>query len=169
MAKFSEIITYTDCGNYQVNISLRHLSEGINHHLENNLILEPDFQRGHVWDEPKQIAFVEYLLRRGRSGLIIYFNCPHYAMGERKDFVLVDGLQRITACLNFLNNKIKVFGNYYLEYEDKISSDICLYFNVNELKTRKEVLRWYLELNTGGVLHTDEELNRVRILLDKEV
>jgi hypothetical protein len=39
---------------------------------------------------------------------------------------------------------------------------------VNDLKTREEVLQWYLDLNSGGVVHTEEELNRVREMLEKE-
>jgi hypothetical protein len=29
-------------------------------------------------------------------------------------------------------------------------------------------LEWYLQLNNGGVVHTEEEINRVRQLLDDE-
>jgi hypothetical protein len=39
---------------------------------------------------------------------------------------------------------------------------------VNELKTRREVLQWYLDLNAGGVVHTTKEIERVRELLAKE-
>lgn len=41
-------------------------------------------------------------------------------------------------------------------------------WSVNELRTRAEVLRWYLQLNSGGVVHTEEELARVRALLEAE-
>ncbi len=41
-------------------------------------------------------------------------------------------------------------------------------FCVNDLQTRAEVLQWYLDLNEGGVVHTSEELNRVRAMLAKE-
>ena len=38
----------------------------------------------------------------------------------------------------------------------------------NNLKTRKEVLQWYIEMNNGGTPHTKEEINRVKILLETE-
>lgn len=27
---------------------------------------------------------------------------------------------------------------------------ICMYLNINDLKTRKEVLQWYIDMNFGG-------------------
>ena len=38
-------------------------------------------------------------------------------------------------------------------------------FNVNNLQTREELLTWYLEMNTGGTPHSDEEIERVKGLL----
>lgn len=43
-----------------------------------------------------------------------------------------------------------------------------LKFNVNDLQTRTEVLRWYIEMNSGGVVHSDEEIERVKELLRQE-
>jgi hypothetical protein len=41
-------------------------------------------------------------------------------------------------------------------------------WHVNDLKTREEVLIWYLEMNSGGTPHTKEELDRVKRMLEKE-
>ena len=68
--------------------------------------------------------------------------------------------------MRFLNNEIKVFGTYYKDFEDKLPNDIDLIFNVNNLKTKKEVLKWYLEMNSGGTIHTDEELDKVKSMLE---
>jgi hypothetical protein len=43
-----------------------------------------------------------------------------------------------------------------------------LKMQVNNLQTRKEVLTWHLQTNDGGVVHSAEELERVRGLLAKE-
>ena len=90
-------------------------------------------------------------------------------MGDfRGDFVCVDGLQRITAIQRFMNNEIKAFDTYYKDFEDKLPRDLDMIVNVNNLKTRKEVLQWYIEMNNGGTPHTKEEINRVKILLETE-
>ena len=83
---------------------------------------------------------------------------------------LVDGLQRITAVRKFLNNEVPVFGGYYFKDIENISlHDHRLSFSlhVNNLKTRKEILEWYVFMNSG-VAHTEEELNRVKNLIKEE-
>lgn len=82
----------------------------------------------------------------------------------------VDGLQRLTAIRKFLNNELSIFGGNYLDdFEDKkvLLRTMSLRINVNNLKTRKEVLQWYLDFNTGGTVHSDEEIERVRKLLNE--
>ena len=41
--------------------------------------------------------------------------------------------------------------------------------NVNDLPSRGAVLRWYIELNSGGTPHSDAEIGRVRALLEQEI
>jgi len=167
--KFTQIPQLTSVGSYQANMSLRYLNDTVNNWVNDlGLKLNPDFQRGHVWSEEQQISYMEFLLRGGKSARVIYFNHPGWQRGYKGEFVCVDGLQRLTACLKFINNELKVFGLYLSEFEDKLPLDIDLLFNVNNLKTRKEVLQWYIEFNTGGTVHTEEEINRVKELLEKE-
>lgn len=40
--------------------------------------------------------------------------------------------------------------------------------NVNNLKTREEVLQWYIDFNAGGTVHSKEEIDRVKKLLEEE-
>jgi uncharacterized protein with ParB-like and HNH nuclease domain len=169
--KFKDIPQLTSVGSYQVNMPLYYVSERIKEWQEDEyygLQLDPDFQRGHVWTENQQIAYIEYLLRGGKSARVIYFNKPNWrgdGTYEYDDFVCVDGLQRLTAVIKFMNNEIKVFGNYLRDFEDKLSIDIDLLFNVNNLKTKKEVLQWYIEFNSGGTPHSKEEIEKVKKLI----
>ena len=166
--KFRDISQLTSDGNYQVNMSLEYITGWINENVQDlGLQLNPDFQRGHVWTEEQQIKYMEYLLKGGKSARVIYFNHPNWMMSWKGEFVCVDGLQRLTTCMKFMNDELKVFGYYYSDFEDKLRH-IDLLINVNNLKTRKEVLQWYIEFNTGGTVHTDEEINKVKRLLDEE-
>lgn len=127
----------------------------------------PDFQRGHVWTAEKQIAYVEYQLRGGRSAKELQWNCSEWGSYKKRSAIqLVDGLQRLTAVKKFLNNELKAFGHLRKDYSDKVNCDFI--FFVNRLQTQEEVLEWYLQLNDGGVVHTQEELDRVRDLLKAE-
>jgi len=40
--------------------------------------------------------------------------------------------------------------------------------NINDLPTKKDVLQWYVEMNSNGTIHTEDEINRVKELLEKE-
>jgi len=167
--KFTQIPQLTSVGSYQANMSLRYLNDTVNNWVNDlGLKLNPDFQRGHVWTEEQQIAFVEFMLRGGKSAKVIYFNHPGWMDDWKGNMVCVDGLQRLTACMRFINNEIPAFGHYYKEFEGWMPLDIDLLFNVNNLKTKAEVLVWYIEFNTGGTVHTEEEIQRVKDLLDNE-
>jgi uncharacterized protein with ParB-like and HNH nuclease domain len=143
------------------------LEEEVKHGLQ----LNPLFQRGHVWSESQQITFIEFLLKGGKSNRTIYLNHPYWGNLSKKqgynDFVCVDGLQRMTAVKRFLDNEIKVFNCYYKDFEDKTPVEIDLLINVNNLRTEKEVLKWYIEMNEGGTPHTNEEINKVKKMLNK--
>lgn len=171
--KFSDIPKFTQRPAYHVNVELGGLERHLNRDItELGLQLNPDFQRGHVWTQEQQIAYVEYLLRGGQSGREFYFNRiggMSNLKNPKADFVCVDGLQRLTALLRFLHNEIPVFGHYLSEYEKVRMADVVLSFNINDLKTKKEVLTWYCEMNSGGTPHTVAEINKVKLMIQQEV
>lgn len=133
----------------------------------------PEFQRGHVWTEAQQTAFIEFKLRGGRSGNDLFLNSPSFhnrevQSGGYNDFVLVDGLQRLTAVRAYMNNEIRAFGYYADEMEDRevyfrMGHHFSIY--INSLTSEREVLQWYIEMNEGGTPHSKEEISRVKSLL----
>jgi hypothetical protein len=131
---------------------------------EYGLELCPEFQRGHVWTEQQRERYLEFLLRGGQSGPIL-FNHPGWMTSFKGSLVLVDGLQRLTAVLKFLRNETQAFGYLLNEYGDGIPIDVTLRFEVNNLRTHGEVLQWYVDLNSGGTVHTPEEIERVRHMI----
>ena len=172
--KFADIPQYTNRGNYLVNIRPSRIVGYIDELVGEGLNLNPDFQRGHVWTDKQRTEYVEYALKGGKSGRLIYLNNPSWNRkvkdGCYNDFVIVDGKQRIEAWRKFIDNEIKAFDSYYKEYTDihPLSSCETLEVVINDLKTKADVLRWYIDMNSCGVVHSDEEIDRVRILLQKE-
>ena len=76
-----------------------------------------------------------------------------------------------------MGGKIRIFGDNsrpdgYL-FEDFTGAfrglNYSLQWQVTECKTRADVLRLYLMINTGGTPHSPEEIARVRALLDEEI
>jgi hypothetical protein len=184
--KVSEVPQYISV-EYNTEIGFGHLREwleALDQETKENfgsnycLDLIPDFQRGHVWSLDQKVAFVEHVLMGGRSGLEILFNATFYAKssdGIPMDSYCVDGLQRISAVLDFLDEKFKVFP--HLNNGGLLASDFRdqrrlkqfrFKVQVGSFQTRAEILEWYLQVNSGGTPHTKEELERVRKLLKNE-
>jgi len=169
MAKYRDIKGFTKIPAYKVDNGLEDFKKRIEDDInKKGLQLNPDFQRGHVWTEEQQIKFVEYILKGGETGRDLYFNHEGWFRDWKGEYVCVDGLQRITAVSRFLNDEIPVFGCYFHEYEDGLPMRIMFHWHVNDLQTKEEVLRWYLEMNDGGTPHTEEELDKVRKMISNE-
>lgn len=170
--KFKDIKRLTTWGSYEVDISWEYLEWQLEkYETRYGLDLDPDFQRGHVWTEAQQKAYIEYILRGGKTAKTLLFNCAKFHGGNFTDkMVLVDGKQRLNAVMKFIRNQLAVFdGVYFKDFEDNLG-DLVGGFRVyiNELQTRAEVLQWYLEVNSGTP-HSESELSRVKKLLELEI
>tara|TARA_R110000824_G_scaffold8450_3_gene38478 strand:+ start:9876 stop:10409 length:534 start_codon:yes stop_codon:yes gene_type:complete len=172
--KLTRVPQLTQRPAYHVNTDLWYLPDTIERYQEEyKLDIDPDFQRAHVWGEYKQIAFMEYLFKGGAMSNRLLFNYPNW-MGSFESFketmVLVDGKQRLEAMMKFKSNDLPVFGHTMDEWEDGKTAcrRVSLEIYINDLKTRKEVLQWYIDLNSGGVVHTDEEIEKVKKMLKDE-
>jgi hypothetical protein len=175
--KASDIKKLIEWGSDSYDYRLTSLSGTIQEwEVEEELELCPTFQRGHVWTQPQQIAFVEYILRGGKTSSILLNDKTRSEMvldskgnliRQNWGFVCVDGLQRLTALMLFLDDKLPAFGHTRSQIEGIELELRSLHINVriNCLATDREVLKWYLELNAGGTPHTEAELDRVRDLL----
>lgn len=180
MPFFRDIPPLTPAGQYTASVGLGFLEKWLTEEGRNcDLQLDPDFQRGHVWSDEQASRFVEYMLRGGRAAMTIYWNHAGYQHDPKpysdlgNSLLLVDGLQRLTAVRRFIAGEIPVFGHYVDEYEDPrrvfAAGGPHFIFNINNLQTRAEVLKWYLDLNDGGIAHSPEEILRVRQLLEDEL
>lgn len=181
MAKlpYKQIPRFIGFGNYQVDVFWRSLQSTLaDYEQAEGLDLDPDFQRGHVWTEAQQKAYVEFIVRGGQTGRVLLFNCPGWnggIGGPKGPIVLVDGKQRLNAVLRFLNDEITIFDDFpgigptlASEFEILRDTETRFQIYINGLNTRAEVLKWYLELNSGGTVHTQDELDKVRRMLAAE-
>lgn len=88
------------------------------------------------------------------------------------EYVCVDGLQRTTALQRFVNGEIKVFDQYY---DDFGFTNMIAKFNplpefklnvyINHLESKREILEWYIAMNSGGTPHSKDEIDRVKNML----
>lgn len=170
--RYNDIPQFVQHGSYEIDVSPDRLIVNIDEFVEKHgLQMDPDFQRGHVWTEKQQRGFIEFFLRGGKTARVIYLNQPswhRHQTTDYNDFVIVDGKQRIEAWRKFFANELKVYGSYAKDFTDSLRIMKTMKLNVNDLQTRADVLQWYIDFNSGGVVHSDEEIARVKKLLAKE-
>ena len=165
MPKFADIPLIT-VAKYHVDVFWTYIEDWID---REEVDMNPDFQRDYIWTQKQKEQYVEWILRNGNSGRDIYFNHPGWFRSFEGNMVIVDGKQRVEAVIGFLHNEVKAYGYYMNEYTDKFRIMQCGFsVHVADLETREEVLKWYLDMNTGGTVHTDDEIQKVKDLLKGE-
>ncbi|MCF5381984.1 DUF262 domain-containing protein [Pseudomonas syringae] len=136
--------------------------------------LNPDFQRGHVWTAEQQVLFVENCLRGvvASNGFLLQFNCASWSDNSHPSDLppgiqCVDGLQRYTAINRFVDGEIKPFGCHVDEFKGTQfhPSKTHMKVAIHDFTSRADLLFHYLSINTGGTVHSAEEIARVRVLL----
>jgi hypothetical protein len=135
--------------------------------------LDPDYQRGHVWDDLHRSRFVGHLLEGGHVPQCVINSGPG---GDWPVAEMVDGKQRVTACLKWADGEIgaelsdgRMIHAAQLNRRSrrKCSMSIGLEYGMVRL-SRVDALELYIRLNRGGVIHTDSEIDRVKALLEQE-
>lgn len=185
--RVSAIIKPLDRPSYTCDFSMLNIRKLLVGLLEDESQLEmiPDFQRGVVWSEQKQIYFVECMLRNllPRSAFNLTFNMPYFCNTFRsredevptkyQNLICIDGLQRFTAIESFVQGKFKVFDNQ-ISVDDLRFTPFDLgrktfTINVFEYNNTQDILNLYLNMNTGGIAHADSEIERVKAMLEKAI
>jgi hypothetical protein len=140
------------------------------------LELCPDFQRGHVWTPEQQTHFIENCLRGvvTSAGFLIQFNSPNWNLDNSNTDLpsglqCVDGLQRYTAVVGFVEGKVKPFGFNAEELQGTQFSPKQFHMKiaVHDFTRREDLLEHYIAINAGGTPHGPDEIARVRELLAK--
>jgi len=136
--------------------------------------LNPDYQRGSVWDKNRQERFIGHVLA---GGVVPPVYVQRFSGAVEIPNEVIDGQQRLRAVQAFMAGDIGAqvyhdgeWAHYTYAQMDTIErrsgvlSTKVVFVNLG----REDRLRFYLRLNGGGVAHTDEELDRVRRLLVAE-
>jgi hypothetical protein len=180
MFNLSDVKPYTGSVRYEADVAGAYLRDFLeDQRKQEGLDLDPDFQRGHVWTPEHQTRYLEHLLRGGTTSRTLIWNCPTYDgvalkpdTDAPKEMVIVDGKQRLTAILGFLNSEVPVFGgNLFRDFDERSQREalsptgrLRLHMQIHALQYRHELLQLYIELNEGAIAHAPEEIARVKAL-----
>lgn len=118
----------------------------LNDILSEKTIKIPQFQRNVVWNSKKRKEFVE-TLRKGNP-----FGCILVHQTEDKEYLLVDGLQRVSTIKNYSNNPFD-----YFDYTDLDS------------KLVKELIKHHYEVNGIMYQENSEAVEQLCVQLQKSI
>jgi hypothetical protein len=178
--RLMEIVQPIPMPTYGVDVDFCDLEEHLERYARHwGLDLSPDFQRGHVWTPADQSAYIESMMRGtiGDSLRTIQFNASHWD-GATPDtdlpltMQIVDGLQRLTAARSFMRGEVRAFGMTVDDFDgtrfhpDRDHFHFRFRFAVHAFQYRADLLRYYLAINRGGVVHSHDELARVETMLE---
>lgn len=118
----------------------------------------PSWQRGFIWTEAQQIAFIESAWLGLNLGTFTYNVGP---INHPLDNLLIDGQQRLRAIECYLTDQFPVFGFRWSEVTDidrRIWSFTTIFANYRTETTDESYLRdYYNMMNFGGTPHNEDE------------
>lgn len=151
--------------------------------------MKPNFQRERVWTQEQKIHYIENYIRGavGVLGRTIAFNNPAFRV-QPTDYkmppdaelkmVCLDGMQRLSAVIEFMRGEFRVFRNIYPASDgvdvDFFDGTACspkliqngLFFQICSMQYNWDIYNYYITFNSGGTAHTTDEINRVIALRD---
>lgn len=136
------------------------------------LILSPKYQRNKVWNLNAKSYLIDTIIRG--------YPIPQIFIRQQIDIAtrktireVIDGQQRITAIIEYINNSYKIlkshnkeYGNLnYSELPDKEKEDILYYnisFEIVKLKDDSKIYEMFARLNTNNVALNKQELRNAQ-------
>lgn len=128
----------------------------------------PNFQRECThWTEAMQASFVENIIKGCHTEILLYNVGEEECLAGFGNKVL-DGQHRLMALLNFLDNKLPIFGGNLLsdlENEPIMWRGMSkIAFTVFNFDTEADAIQFYLEMNEN-ITHSPEDISKARTIL----
>jgi hypothetical protein len=130
-------------------------------------VLDPDFQRGFVWDRDKQSRLIESILLR--------IPLPVFYVAEDNEgrLIVVDGRQRLTTLLHFLDNRLalqlsdrpeldgKRFNALDVRLQNRVEDCQLLFYIIDRSVPERARLDIFERVNGGEVLTRQQMRNAI--------
>ena len=113
------------------------------------LDLQPNFQRGEIWDNKRRQRLVDTILRSW------YVPAIHVVVDSNEDELVLDGQQRLAAIRDFFADEIKIDGTIE-PHDDTLASLHGLRYSALPVPIKKAVNRFVLQIITLRDYHPQE-------------
>ncbi|MDX9695802.1 MAG: DUF262 domain-containing protein [Bacteroidales bacterium] len=134
--------------------------------------LNPDYQRGHVWEQKHKQALIKSIFENIDIGKFVFiYRTFEHGDSSGNFYEVLDGKQRVTAILEFYENRFQYEGFYFKDLcvQDRhhFENYMISYCQVNEKGFTDEMkYKYFLMLNVSGVPQDEEHIQYVRSLYE---
>ena len=129
--------------------------------------MDPDYQRGYVWDQEDKEKLIDSIFNNIDIGKFVFIH-KRYSSSNEPLYEILDGKQRVTTLCEFYENKFPYKDRYFNDLSDKDRWHFLEYgISVAEVEEadKKTILKYFLMLNTGGKPMDEKHLNKVKEMI----
>jgi hypothetical protein len=125
-----------------------------------------DYQREHVWTKKDKIALLDSIFNNIDIGKFVFIERSYSV--DKKLYEILDGKQRLTALLEFYEDRLKYRGYYFseLSFRDQYKfTDMIISYGYLENPSKEAIFETFIKLNTCGKPMANKHINHVKYLL----
>lgn len=130
---------------------------------------EPEYQRGYVWELEDKIALIDSIFNNVEIGKFAFIELNSKEWISRKlQYEILDGKQRLSTLCEFYEGKFEYKGYKFHELSHKDRYHFTDYsVSIAELgeATEKQVIEYFIKLNSHGKVMDKEHLEKVKQLI----
>lgn len=129
--------------------------------------MNPDYQRDHVWELSDKISLIDSIMNNSDIGKFL-FNRRDYVDAETPLYEIIDGKQRVSAILEFIEDRFEYkglkFSQMHLRDQHQIKGKVV---NIAEVQnsTKEQLINLFIKVNTSGRIMSKDHLDKVRKML----
>lgn len=127
-----------------------------------------DYQREHVWTRKDKIALIDSIFNNVDIGKFVFVQ---RSMGHKgKLYEILDGKQRLSALVDFVEDRYKYNGYYFseLSFSDQHKlTDHNISYGYLENPSKEAIFETFIKVNTCGKPMASKHINHVKQLLSE--
>jgi hypothetical protein len=131
------------------------------------LDFDPEYQREHVWDLEDKVKLIDSIFNNIDIGKFVYVHLTDYS--AKYLYEILDGKQRIRAICDYFEDRFQYKGKYFSDLSNRDQGhfeDYPISHAEIQEASYEQKLKYFIKLNTGGRVMSQEHLDKVRGLLD---
>lgn len=167
---FKECEILHNRGGLFLNYSQRQVRSILTNYYYFGIEMNPDYQRDLVWSQEDKFNLIASVFAGVDIGKFLFV---HLEWGDREDhksYEVIDGKQRITALVEFYENRFSYKGKYYKDlhpHDKHWFTDYSISYAEVKGITQRQKYEYFLKVNTSGHVVSQEHLNKVKRLLNE--